>query len=171
MAIPEHGVARQQVTCAGDGPVNCAEPVPNATVTMVMTISTVKDTALTNNGMAATGVTSAAYTNNDNDTVNTATTLFVIDTGNDQVAIQASANNGTLNPTGKVGPDAGLNTGFDVFSDLSGGRTISNTAFATLLPHGGRHRSTRSTRSPGRRRSSGPSRRSLPSPTSPSRST
>lgn len=99
--------------------------------------STIKDMPLTLNGAPATGVTAAAYTNNDNNT-DTATTLFDIDTYNDQVAIQAPANNGTLNPTGKLGVDAGINAGLDIFSDLSGGKTISNAAFATLLPSGGR---------------------------------
>jgi hypothetical protein len=45
------------------------------------------------------GVTAAAYTNNDLNG-DTATTLFDIDPINDQVAIQAPPNNGTLNPTG-----------------------------------------------------------------------
>jgi hypothetical protein len=99
--------------------------------------STIKDMPLTNNGAQAKGVTAAAYTNNDNN-ADTATTLFDIDTVNDQVAIQAPANNGTLSPTGKLGLNAGLSAGFDIFADLSAGKTISNTAFATLLPSGGR---------------------------------
>ncbi len=99
--------------------------------------TTIKDMPLTLNGAPATGVTAAAYTNNDNN-ADTVTTLFDIDTYNDQVAIQAPANNGTLNPTGKLGVAAGSNAGADIFADLSGGKTISNTAFATLLPSGGR---------------------------------
>jgi hypothetical protein len=99
--------------------------------------TTIKDMPLTLNGAPATGVTAAAYTNNDNN-ADTVTTLFDIDTYNDQVAIQAPANNGTLNPTGKLGVAAGTNAGADIFADLSGGKTISNTAFATLLPSGGR---------------------------------
>jgi hypothetical protein len=99
--------------------------------------STIKDMPLTLNGAPATGVTAAAYTNNDNN-ADTVTTLFDIDTTNDQVAIQAPANNGTLNPTGKLGVAAGTNAGADIFADLSAGKTVSNTAFATLLPSGGR---------------------------------
>lgn len=99
--------------------------------------TTIKDMPLTLNGAPATGVTAAAYTNNDNN-ADTVTTLFDIDTTNDQVAIQAPANNGTLNPTGKLGVAAGTNAGADIFADLSSGKTVSNTAFATLLPSGGR---------------------------------
>ncbi|MCT2582165.1 DUF4394 domain-containing protein [Actinophytocola gossypii] len=98
---------------------------------------TIKDMPLTVNGAPATGVTAAAYTNNDASAA-TGTTLFDIDTRNDQVAIQAPANNGTLNPTGAVGLDAGLAAGADIFSDVANGRTVANTAFATLLPAGGR---------------------------------
>jgi hypothetical protein len=99
--------------------------------------STIKDMPLTNNGAPAKGLTAAAYTNNDNN-ADTVTTLVDIDTQGDQVTIQAPANNGTQSPTGKLGVDAGPSAGFDIFSDLSGGKTVSNTAFATLLPSGGR---------------------------------
>lgn len=99
--------------------------------------STITDMPLTLNGAPAKGVTAAAYTNNDNNP-DTVTTLFDIDTVNDQVSIQAPANNGTLNPTGKLGVDAGLNAGADIYADLVSGKTVSNTAFATLLPAGGR---------------------------------
>ena len=49
----------------------------------------------------ALGVTAAAYTNNDADP-NTVTTLFDIDTTNDNVVVQAPANAGSLSPTGKL---------------------------------------------------------------------
>jgi hypothetical protein len=98
--------------------------------------STIKDMPLTNNGASAKGVTAAAYTNNDNN-ADTATTLVDIDTVNDQVTLQAPANNGTLNPTGKLTIDAGINGDADIFADLSNGKTVSNTGFATLLPSGG----------------------------------
>ena len=55
---------------------------------------------------AATGVTGAAYTNNDQDP-NTATTLFDIDSTLDQTSIQSPANAGTLAATGKLGIDTG----------------------------------------------------------------
>lgn len=59
------------------------------------------------------GVTAAAYTNNDLD-ADTGTSLFVVDTALDQVALQSPANNGTLAPTGKLGVAAGSDAGFDI---------------------------------------------------------
>jgi hypothetical protein len=79
----------------------------------------------------ARGVTAAAYTNNDLNPI-TATTLIDIDTNNDAVVIQSPPNNGSLVATGSLGFDVGLNAGFDIFSSLSGGKTVANTAFATL---------------------------------------
>ncbi|SEC54993.1 protein of unknown function [Amycolatopsis tolypomycina] len=77
------------------------------------------------------GVTAAAYTNNDLNP-DTATTLVDINTATDQVVIQSPANNGTLAPTGALGVDAGPNAGFDIYSDLVGGKTVAVTGFATL---------------------------------------
>ncbi|WP_217369648.1 DUF4394 domain-containing protein [Nonomuraea antri] len=83
-------------------------------------------------GPAITGVTAAGYTNNDlND--DTVTTLFDLNTRADQIVVQSPANLGLLAPTGALGTDADLNAGLDVYSDLSGGKTVSNTAFATLV--------------------------------------
>ncbi|MET8679376.1 DUF4394 domain-containing protein [Streptomyces sp. NPDC004647] len=82
------------------------------------------------------GVTAAAYTNNDVN-AETATTLFDINTATDQAVIQSPANNGTLAPTGALGVDAGLNAGFDIFSDLTNGKTTSVSAFATLASASG----------------------------------
>jgi hypothetical protein len=73
----------------------------------------------------ATGVTAAAYTNNDLDPA-TATTLFDIDTALDQVSVQSPANAGSLAPTGKLGVDAGAWAGFDIGA--------ANRALATLDP-------------------------------------
>ena len=84
---------------------------------------------------AATGVTGAAYTNNDLDP-NTATTLYDLDTNLDQVAIQSPANAGSLAPTGKLGVDAGSAAGFDIVSNLRNGRTTAVTGFATLTVNG-----------------------------------
>lgn len=78
----------------------------------------------------ASGISAAAYTNNDLNT-RTATTLFDLDTAMDQVAVQAPANAGSLSPTGKLGVDAGTDAGFDI------GR--GNRAWATLSV-GGRYR-------------------------------
>ena len=100
--------------------------------------STVADTALSTPPTTGTtkGVTAAAYTNNDLNP-DTATTLFVIGTGSDQVLIQSPANNGTLAPTGKLTLDAGANAGFDIFSTLSNGKAVSAAGFATLVgPNG-----------------------------------
>jgi Domain of unknown function (DUF4394) len=80
---------------------------------------------------AATGVTGAAYTNNDLDPA-TATTLFDLDTNLDQVAVQSPANAGSLAPTGRTGVDAGPSAGFDIYSSLRGGRATSATGLATL---------------------------------------
>lgn len=77
----------------------------------------------------ATGVTAAAYTNNDLDATS-ATTLFVLDTERDQVAIQSPANSGTTAPTGALGLDATGNVGFDIYSDLRKGKTRTNAAYA-----------------------------------------
>ncbi|CBG75129.1 putative lipoprotein [Streptomyces scabiei 87.22] len=84
---------------------------------------------------ATKGVTAAAYTNNDLNGA-TATTLFDINTTSDQVVIQSPANNGTLAPTGSLGVDAQLKAGMDIYSTLSGGRTVDNAAFASLTPSG-----------------------------------
>jgi hypothetical protein len=84
---------------------------------------------------AATGVTGAAYTNNDLDP-NTATTLYDLDTDLDQVAIQSPANAGSLAPTGKLGVDAGSAAGFDIVSTVRSGRTTAVTGFATLTVNG-----------------------------------
>ncbi|MDQ3664267.1 MAG: DUF4394 domain-containing protein [Actinomycetota bacterium] len=92
---------------------------------------TTMDGNLNYEGVPAMGVTAAAYTNNDLD-VNTATTLYDIDTMLDQVAIQAPANQGDLSPTGKLGVDAKRNAGFDIYSTVDGGTTVDVDGFATL---------------------------------------
>jgi hypothetical protein len=79
----------------------------------------------------ALGVTGAAYTNNDADPT-TATTLFDIDTTNDNTVIQAPANAGALSPTGKLGVDATATVGFDIYSDVVGGTTVSLRALASI---------------------------------------
>ncbi|MBB5853070.1 DUF4394 domain-containing protein [Amycolatopsis umgeniensis] len=100
--------------------------------------TTVEDTALTTPPAPGRthGVTAAAYTNNDLNP-DTATTLFDIGTATDQVLIQAPANNGLLSPTGALGVDAGPIAGFDIFSDLTNGKTTSVSAFAVLNPAAG----------------------------------
>ncbi|WP_030227006.1 DUF4394 domain-containing protein [Streptomyces sp. NRRL WC-3626] len=96
---------------------------------------TAEDSVLSTPGVenVSRGVTAAAYTNNDLNG-ETATTLFDLNTTTDQVVIQSPANNGTLAPTGKLGVDAGANAGFDIYSDLVNGKTVSATGFAAVTP-------------------------------------
>ncbi|RSM56545.1 hypothetical protein DMB66_34085 [Actinoplanes sp. ATCC 53533] len=100
--------------------------------------TTVEDTTLTTPPLTGPTrqVTAAAYTNNDL-SPDTNTTLFDIATATDQVVIQSPANQGFLVATGSLGFDAGLDAGLDIYSDLSGGKTVSATAFASLTPYGG----------------------------------
>ena len=81
--------------------------------------------------VTATGVAGVGYTNNDAD-AGTGTTLFDIDTLNDQAVIQLPPNNGALTPTGKLGVDAGTDVGFDIWSDVDAGTTTAVRAFATI---------------------------------------
>ncbi|MFE3329188.1 DUF4394 domain-containing protein [Streptomyces sp. NPDC059176] len=99
--------------------------------------STIQDLNLTTPPLEGTtkGVSAAAYTNNDLN-ASTATTLIDINTTSDQVVLQSPANNGTLAPTGNLGIDAGINAGLDIYSTLSGGKTVDNAAFASLTPYG-----------------------------------
>ena len=79
----------------------------------------------------ALGASAVAYTNNDADP-NTVTTLFDIDTTNDNVVIQAPANAGSLSPTGKLGVDAASPVGFDIYSSLGYGTTTGLRPLATF---------------------------------------
>ncbi|MFE9647402.1 DUF4394 domain-containing protein [Streptomyces sp. NPDC006365] len=99
--------------------------------------STIQDLNLTTPPIEGTtkGVSAAAYTNNDLN-ASTATTLVDINTTSDQVVLQSPANNGTLAPTGSLGINAGINAGMDIYSTLSGGKTVDNAAFASLAPSG-----------------------------------
>jgi Domain of unknown function (DUF4394) len=103
-----------------------------------VTGDTITDGTLTYPGpppTTATGVTGAAYTNNDADP-NTATTLFDIDTVLDQTVIQSPANAGLLAPTGKLTVDAGSPVGFDIYSTIRGGTTVDVEGLASLLVGG-----------------------------------
>ena len=84
------------------------------------TVATVADGTLNYMAVTASGVTAAAYTNNDL-SPDTATTLFDIDTTMDQVAIQSPANSGSLAATGKLGVDAVGDAGFDIYSAVKKG--------------------------------------------------
>lgn len=102
---------------------------------------TANDAALTYPAVGAnpptpgTGITAAAYTNNDL-SATTGTTLFDIDTNLDQVVIQSPANAGLLAATGKLKVNAGTPAGFDIYSDLTKGETVSNTGYAVLQING-----------------------------------
>jgi hypothetical protein len=81
-----------------------------------------------------TGVTGAAYTNNDLDPT-TATTLFDLATATDQVVLQSPANAGTLAPTGTAKVDLVGDTGFDIAADARRGRAAGQSGYAV---NGGR---------------------------------
>jgi hypothetical protein len=94
--------------------------------------TTLADTTLNyTTGVAATGLSGAAYTNNDLD-ANTATSLFDMDTSLDQIALQSPPNAGSLAATGKLAVDAGAQVGFDIYSLVKRGRTQSNSGFAVV---------------------------------------
>jgi hypothetical protein len=83
----------------------------------------------------ATGLTGAAYTNNDLDP-NTGTTLFDIDTSLNQVAIQSPPNAGMLVATGMLTVDADTPVGFDIYTTLKDGVAVNNSGFASLVVGG-----------------------------------
>ncbi|MDQ0943726.1 DUF4394 domain-containing protein [Streptomyces sp. V1I1] len=122
--------AADRLRVISDNGQNLRHNLANGTTTEDTTLTTPPATGPTR------GVTAAAYTNNDLN-ADTATTLFDINTATDQAVIQSPANNGTLAPTGALGVDAGLNAGFDIFSDLTNGKTTSVSAFATLTSASG----------------------------------
>jgi hypothetical protein len=71
-------------------------------------------------GPTATGLTGAAYTNNDlpapATTSPTGTTLYDLDTNLNQIAVQSPPNAGSLVATGALGVDPSLDAGFDIYS-------------------------------------------------------
>lgn len=107
-----------------------------------LTLPTVVDTTLSLPPAAppALGVTGAAYTNNDL-SASTGTTLFDVDTTNNQLVLQSPANSGQLVPTGALGVDAGAVAGLDIYSqvaktDMGNGPTVRNRALAVLTVSG-----------------------------------
>lgn len=92
-------------------------------------------TATATPGPVALGVTGAAYTNNDLSPATpatTGTTLFVLDSTLDQIALQSPPNIGTLVATGKLTVDTSAITGFDIYSTVRDNVTVRNRALATL---------------------------------------
>jgi hypothetical protein len=80
----------------------------------------------------ATGVTGAAYTNNDLDST-TGTTLFDIDTMLNQVAIQSPPGQGELVAVGLLTVDPDTPVGFDIYTDLQKNVAFKNRGFASLV--------------------------------------
>jgi len=117
--------AADRLRVISDNGQNLAHDVVGGVTTEQTTLTTPPATGPTK------GVTAAAYTNNDLDAT-TNTTLFDIATLTDQVVIQSPPGNGFLVATGKLGVDAGLDAGFDIYSDLASGKTVSSTGFAVL---------------------------------------
>ncbi len=81
------------------------------------------------------GVTAAAYTNNDLDAA-TGTVLYDISTASDQLLLQSPANAGTLVPVGALGVDATGDAGFDVLTELRDGKAVGAKAWAALTVGG-----------------------------------
>ena len=86
-------------------------------------------------GTPTLGVESVAYANNDLDVL-TGTTLFGLDTTLDQIALQSPPNAGSLVATGKLTLDAAAVAGFDVYSRLDKGVTVSNAGYAVMNVEG-----------------------------------
>src|SRR5262245_31222408 len=87
--------------------------------------------------VTATGVTGAAYTNNDL-AMATGTTLYDVATMQDQVVVQSPPNGvpggvaPNLVPSGGLGVDAGLAAGFDIYSVVVNGVSVDNLGFGVL---------------------------------------
>jgi Domain of unknown function (DUF4394) len=86
-------------------------------------------------GTTATGLTGAAYVNNDL-APTTGTTLFDIDTSLNQVAIQSPPNAGSLVATGQLTVDPDTAVGFDFYTDLRDDVAFNNRGFASLVVGG-----------------------------------
>ncbi len=90
--------------------------------------------------LSATGASGAGYTNNDltvMGALNTATTLFDLNAGANEIAIQSPPNNGNLVATGALGVDPGSAVGFDVYTRLGAdGMAVANRGFASLVVDG-----------------------------------
>jgi Domain of unknown function (DUF4394) len=83
----------------------------------------------------ATGVTGAAYTNNDLSGT-TGTTLFDIDTVLNQVVIQSPPGQGELVAVGSLTVDPNTAVGFDIYTDLKDNAAFKNRGFASLVVSG-----------------------------------
>lgn len=79
----------------------------------------------------AAGIGGVAYTNNDND-ASTATTLFDLDSLNDQLMTQVPPNDGVLVPVGRVGFQGSAASAFDISTSVIDGKAVDNMGFAAL---------------------------------------
>ena len=93
------------------------------------------------NVVTATGVTAAAYTNNDL-AASTGTTLYDVATMQDQVVVQSPPNGipggvaANLVPTGSLGVDAGAAAGLDIYTVVVNGVAVDNLGFGVLTVGG-----------------------------------
>ena len=100
------------------------------------TAATVLDGALNYTaGATATGITGAAYVNNDL-SADTGTLLFDIDSALNQLALQVPPNAGSLVRVGTLTVDPDAPVGFDIYSKLRNGVTTENLALATFVVGG-----------------------------------
>jgi Domain of unknown function (DUF4394) len=83
----------------------------------------------------ATGLSGAAYTDNDLDP-NTGTTLVNIDTALNQVVLQSPPNAGVLVVIGPLTVDPDTAVGFDIYTHLREGAAIANSGFSSLVVGG-----------------------------------
>lgn len=83
------------------------------------------DGSLNRNGQPVTGVTAAAYANNDNDPA-TATTLFDIDHQRDELSTQNPPNAGTLVNTVPLGRRTDERVGFDIRTTARGDLAVAS---------------------------------------------
>lgn len=95
-------------------------------------VNALVDVPLTLNGVTATGVTAAAYVNNDL-AASTATVLYDIDTRNDTLVEQTPANDGILKTLGALRTSAGSVAGFDILTTVdAAGAAVGNAGWVTL---------------------------------------
>jgi Domain of unknown function (DUF4394) len=101
---------------------NLRHNLDNSTATTLAVGATALDAPLTvpPESATATGVSGAAYYNNDTDPA-TGTALFALDTAADRVALQAPADAGLLTITGALSVDASGDAGLDVHYTRDGG--------------------------------------------------
>ncbi len=99
--------------------------------------ATFVDGFLNRAGQPATGVTAAAYINNDTNPA-TGTALYDLDTNLDQLVLQNPPNSGTLVPVGDLSRDTTSVSGFDIVTVGDDGTTGGDTGYAAITQEHGR---------------------------------